>query len=380
MHPTAAIEPLNAPLLSRVWQGLCLIALLAMLALVGEHLPGQGLSFCSGAGCREAAGHPSAVVLALPAPLWAVALYVLLLFCSPARWHEEGRGWLALAGLLLLAASTAYYLPIMERDLVTPCRFCLAAHGCHLLLLLVALGALRRHPAAFPVAIPGAGIFLLPLLALLAGHLVLARPGSPPPVDKASLRQTVAPSFDRYHPALAHQRIAGGEDAVYQLTIIGSLACGHCRDLLAQIETLPEKTLARVSFSFIPFPLCERCNPRAGLASRDRTERCQLAAATIAAQRQGRFWLWYHQVAAAPGRMQRQLLPLAEQTPSWPTVDAVVLQLADVPVAVVPTLLWQGIPLPATAGATPLAQLLRTLMDIERESRSPAADPESCGC
>jgi len=349
-----------------------------MSVLAWGTAPGRAVLFCAAdSGCGAAARHPAATWAGLPVAVWALALYLLLWPCGPDRWFDAGRRLVAGAGVGLLTVASAVYLFIMERDLLEPCPWCLAAHAAHGGLAVIMLHQWHRRPV-IAAAPPPARIAIPGLLLLLAAFIWQGY--DTPPIDasslRPSLRRAIAPDFDRFFPAAAEEYIAGNAGRPYQLTIIGSLACRHCRALLSGIEQLPENLLDRLGIAFIPFPLCSHCNPKAAPQTAARIERCVLASQTREAQRQGRFWQWLHTVDRAPGRVLRRLRTAPVDTDR---LRADLHRLRPIPIATIPTLLWQGRILPSEASSLDVPTLVRMLLDIEADIRAAIPPVDSCG-
>ncbi len=385
------------------WQMLCLLAMALMALLAIEHLGKAGglvstlCRFQAGLSCAEAMGHPAANVLSLPVPYWAIAYYTILLYNGPQCWQDRLRYWLS--GLMVggLILSTLIFLLIMERDLAKPCPLCLATHLCHLLLLLTLVTAGRAPCRTLPLGAsePRPLPLALPLLILLLSALLTLRQQG---VEQTSARERslmapellsslVADEYDRFFPARPEHRIGGAAQAPHELVIIGSLSCGHCRNLIRTIPALMAGTIAsRLAISFISYPLASGCNPllktEQGLGA-DGAAECRLAVKTLLAQQQGNFWSWFKEVDQAPGRSLRQLrqqaVPEAERAQWGVSLGPQLDPVAAIPIQALPTLLWQGRKLPASFGGLPLPQLIQGLMEVERRGAQPTEESD-CGC
>lgn len=377
------------------------MALMALLAI--EHFGKAGglvsalCRFQAGLSCAETLGHPAAIVLGLPVPYWAIAYYTILLYNGPQCWQDRLRYWLS--GLMVggLILSTLIFLLIMERDLAKPCPLCLATHLCHLLLLLTLVTAGRAPCRTLPLGAsePRPLPLALPLLILLLSALLTLRQQG---VEQTSARERslmapellsslVADDYDRFFPARPEHRIGGAAQVPHELVIIGSLSCGHCRNLIRTIPALMAGTIAsRLAISFISYPLASGCNPllktEQGLGA-DGAAECRLAVKTLLAQQQGNFWSWFKEVDQAPGRSLRQLrqqaVPEAERAQWGVSLGPQLDPVAAIPIQALPTLLWQGRKLPASFGGLPLPQLIQGLMEVEGRGAQPTEESD-CGC
>lgn len=383
------------------WLLFCTLAAIAMLLLAGEHLYSRAVNpshdlcaIAKGWGCRETLQHPWAIFLKLPTALWAVALYSLLFQLGPATWSIKlDRKWFALLLTGLLGAASIAFVITMERDFVVPCPLCLLAHLCHLLLLGIALVAsrstsreLRTPDKAFPrtvALLPAAAVLLIGAMLTIWGNSRQEERSRLRALADPALRGTVlAQNHDRFFPASPEQIIAGPSDSGNRLTIIGSLACRHCRALLSAIETIPREMLTATSICFVPYPLAGACNPaakKAGLP--EYIERCRLAERTLQAQADNTFTTWLATVNHAPGRILRRMqteTPASQHARSEQLAGQIAIA-NTIPVRRIPLLLWNGRPLPSFLNSIPLAILLRHLT-AGTEPTSADTDPEDCDC
>ncbi|MEW6219981.1 MAG: vitamin K epoxide reductase family protein [Thermodesulfobacteriota bacterium] len=376
----------------RLWLAATGLAMGCMLVFWAEHLLARtllpGLDLCTlGAGwsCREAASHPWARIGPLPAAAWAAIIHASLFSLGPRSWADRNsHRWAGLLVGLLVVASLAF-LVVMLRDLSSRCPLCLTAHGCHLVLLAILLA--NPRPRGLLLSRPeAAGRPWRPALALLVLALGLAAWSS----DVAGQRQLTAAlasprllapilqgEIDRHYLAAPWQRIAGPAQGQQELTIVGSLACRHCRQLLAQVPALPLPLRDRIAIFFVPFPLAPACNPAA--TGDPQPERCLLAEKTRAAQEEGRFWPWLAEVDEAPGRILRRLAAQPPAGRPWsPALTAQIAAANEVPVPAIPLLLWNGQKLPPALATVPLADLLPALLAVEEDKLKDAPPVDPC--
>lgn len=374
-----------------VWRLALIVAACAAAGLVWEHVSGRSMYFCevAGGGCLEAVNHPLSMILGVPAAVWSMAVYPLLWACPPSRWRCLSFRLTALLGSIILLAGSLFYLYIMYRDMVVPCPLCISVHISHLLLFVVVCRYFfvnRRggvvadaRPLSRVCSIPVSVLvsLLIPLLGYvltvgISGTRSLTMPLS---ALEPMLSRSINPDYNNYFPSRSYEFVAGSRSAPYRLTIIGSLACRHCRRFLRGLADLPLRVKSNISITFIPFPLCSRCNPRADNSTALRVERCLLAARTLARQRAGKFWPWFRLVDEAPGRVQRRLLGT---TKDYRIIKDSMTSLAGIPITAIPTLIWQGHILPPLTDMD-ARQLLTILLKIEAKIRRDTPPVDNCG-
>ncbi len=385
-----AINSLKSHWAAAIWRLALIVAACAAVGLVWEHMSGRSMYFCEvvGGGCLEAVNHPFSMILGLPAAVWSMAVYPLLWACPPSHWRQLSCRLTAVLGSIILLSVSLFYLYIMYRDMVLPCPLCITVHVSHLLLFVVVCRYLfvnrrsgvanaRRLPRVWSIPLPVLISLFIPLLGYvltvgISGTRSLAMPLS---ALEPLLNRTINPDYNNYFPSRSYEFVAGSRAAQYRLTIIGSLACRHCRNFLRGLTNLPLRLKEKVSITFIPFPLCSRCNPRADDSTAPRAERCLLAARTLAWQQEGKFWPWFRLVDEAPGRMQRRLFGT---TKDYQIIKDSMTTLTGIPIAAIPTLIWQGHILPPLADVD-ARQLLTVLLKIEAKIRRDTPPVDNCG-
>lgn len=188
--------------------------------------------------------------------------------------------------------------------------------------------------------------------------------------------------FDRYYLEKNYHHIAGSNDAKAGLTIVGSLACRHCRRILQEIDRLPEEYLRKVRISFIPYPLASACNQRVRQEKDSHPERCLLAEQTIEALKKGEFRAWLAQVENAPGRILRRLRRQGVDKTTWDTdLTSMIDKTNSISVTSIPYLIWEGQKLPPLYGTLPLEDLIARMLRLreDRKNKQPES-VEDCDC
>jgi len=373
----------NTPrVLQTLWFASLALAALSMLLLetgqIYRIVGDPSFDICSLAGnqgCRQVFGHPWSAVLYLPVPFWGLAFYAFIAGLGPSTWQNRSSFRFAASLVVLLLLSSIFFLYIMRRDFVEMCPFCLMAHFCHLLLFIILVAGFlqSKSPENNKTSLTFQSIFA-PLLILLIGSITTIWVNEQKAHqriihavnDGAMFRTLFYGDFERYYPAAEYQLIAGKSEARHQLTIIGSLACGHCREILLQVEELPSRITEKTRIAFVPYPLSPACNPRVKINSNENIERCRIAELTLTAQQKERFWAWFSTVNKAPGRVLRGLRKEAKlRTELWNSeLTKQVEAVNEMPVTSIPFLIWEGQKLPGASTAIPLPELLDQLLRV----------------
>lgn len=378
-------RPSSYSLLASIWRLCVLIAFLAMFLLGWEHIQMQAFDanfdlcrLTTGLGCREAVFHPWARIAFLPAPFWALVVYVVLFLIGPERWRNIAHRQLAAVVVGFLSLVSLVFVVVMVRDLSSPCPLCLLAHAMHFSLAVLTVLLFRQGvPEHFSggAAPFSSGIWALPLLVLVGGYILSF--WAMQQEDTARLKSILTgeamtsvilnTGVDRFYPAAPEQLIAGNPKAKIRLTIIGSLSCVHCRKVISEIYELPPRLLNQIGVEFVPFPLAAACNPRANAAAGRHPEQCRLAEDVLNAQRHGNFRNFFVEVSRAPGLAQRRFdnFPDAAGT-LGPQLLEQIRQVNAIPVTAIPCLLWDGQKLPSELNALAVQPLLEFLLEVRK--------------
>jgi uncharacterized membrane protein len=381
----------------KLWIFTLWLALLFMSLLGVEHFYSRAVDpsfdLClirQGWGCREVINHPFSRFALLPIAIWGIAVYAIGLMLGPVTWHRKSCRLITVFLVIFLCAASAFFLFIMRRDLVDLCPLCLGSHICHLLLLILLIAGLSKMPSLSDVeSLPLKKLLFAPLMILLAGYMITSwtvqRTGESRLARNATKGSLIASvlneDFSRYFPAHNYQLIAGDVQSSRTFTIIGSLACRHCRDLVASIKKLPDTIRQEIGIFFVPYPIAPSCNPRVTGQDELNRERCVLAEGTLLAQKEGLFWPWFEKIHDAPGAMLRSLRQASPAEHNWSTALSAQIEAAnEIPVDSIPLLIWDGLTLGSAGSTVPLLELLSYLMETQkkRTSSTPVDDCIDC--
>jgi uncharacterized membrane protein len=385
-------------MMQRLWLIAVGLAVLFMAALWGEHFYRQVASpsfdlcaIATGWACQDALQHPWSKLALLPVPIWAIAAYALALRLGPSTWGRRLFRYLAFLFVSVFLVASGVFLYFMAMDLANLCVLCLGAHACHMVLAaLLIFGSRLSSPSVPASASPPVSAYLLaPLLILLAGYGLTAwanqqenrRALAHYLMEDDLLPGVLRWEFDRYYPERPFQQIAGSKEAHNQLTIIGSLACSHCREVLRAVPHLPDQIKKEVAIFFVPYAYEGDCNARSkqnGENRRHAPELCLMAEHTLQAQEKGDFWDWFQEVEGAPGRIIRRFRVKARDRMEWsPGLTAQIAASKDLSVTALPVLLWNGQRLPAIVNTIALPNLLPYLLGQQNKLEVNPPD-ESC--
>ena len=268
---------------------LCLVlCLVAAGVLAGQHLHLFAAPGCGGGGaCDRAAASAWG---RLPLVGWPLSCFGLAWFAALlAGWitaYRDAGVSSAFRALVLLGAagSTVYVVAMLAGGF--PCPYCMAVHAGNLVFLLVVLQAPRASDRPLARLGPAATAFAAVTLGLVGadawaqGRLEAER--------LASTRQIIASATpspsDRPaegHAAFEGRHRRGPEVSPIRIVTFLDYACGFCRQVEEQVETL------RLEYDFVSasikhYPLCRDCNEQQDttLAGHENACRAALAAET----------------------------------------------------------------------------------------------------
>ncbi|MDH4232526.1 MAG: vitamin K epoxide reductase family protein [Nitrospirota bacterium] len=385
-------------MLQRLWLMTVGLAILFMALLWGEHFYRQVVSpsfdlcaIATGWACQDALQHPRSKLALLPVPIWAIAAYALALRLGPSSWGRRLFRYMAILFIALFLAASGVFLYFMAMDLANLCILCLGAHACHMVLAALLILGYRLNITSSPgVSVPPVSAYLIaPLLILLTGYGLTLWAGQQEnrrALTHYLMKDDLLPGvlrweFDRYYPEKPVHRIAGSKDARSQLTIVGSLACSHCRDAVRAVMVLPDQLKKEVAIFFIPYAFegdCGSPSKESGKNRRRAPELCLMAEHTLQAQESGGFWDWFQEVDGAPGLIIRRFRKEARNRKEWSRELAAQIAAArDLSVTSLPLLLWNGQKLPAIVNTIALPDLLPYLL---KQQDKPGGTPQDESC
>ncbi|MFH1465539.1 MAG: thioredoxin domain-containing protein [Pseudomonadota bacterium] len=282
--------------------------------LAHQHLVTDGVpSVCNVSAtfnCDEVNKSQYSEMFGIPVALYGFGFYFAVAFGAALR--RLGRARLGgLPRLLVLAgvSSLGYsaFLAWASHQLGTWCLFCISMYGINVMLMVAAVLALLRPVLLEPAQPPHDAPFLSTVLGLagdrslsvmLTGGIAcfvlsfLVYKGASgqatagDPNDPANLG-------NYYHQPAGQVQLTGEEpvygnpDAPYLVLEWADYGCPYCARAGAEFKKLIRED-PDVQLRFKDYPLSSQCNPVMSVDMHPTA--CNAAAATVCAQRQGRFW------------------------------------------------------------------------------------------
>jgi protein-disulfide isomerase/uncharacterized membrane protein len=248
----------------------------------------------------------------VPTALYGFGFYFAVAFATATR--RLGRANLAGLPRLLLAAGVcamgySAFLAWVSHQLGTWCLFCISMYGFNLLLLGAAVVALRwpgvlrpglPAPASpFGATLLGLGgdrslsvLLTAGIAAFVLSFLVYTGQKNQMKCGGGAVDLDTLAAY--YHlPAQPSIKLRGDEavlgdpEAPYLILEWADYACPHCAHTGAEVKKLVREN-PTIQLRFKDYPLSTQCNEF--MEADMHPTACQAAAATVCAQRQGRFW------------------------------------------------------------------------------------------
>jgi protein-disulfide isomerase len=277
--------------------------------LRGELLGGPVCSDQGAFNCHAVTASRWSAPLGLPLALWgmlgyAAVLALALLARQGGAWEARALRLIAALAVVFVCADVALF-GLMVFVIRALCVFCLLTYLLNLTLLVVALAALpaprgaalRQVPAAAASLLrpapegPGAMFWALSLVSVaavaglhlsttFAAHGTLAG-------RRQQLREFLA-NQPRVSLKTSESPRVGSASAPLQLAEFSDFLCPACQRASKMNRIILAGHRANASFVFKHYPLDTACNP--SLPRMVHPGACQIAAASMCAQEQGRFW------------------------------------------------------------------------------------------
>lgn len=282
---------------------------------------GDGTPF----GCGHVLTSRWATWFAVPVSLPAIAIYLITLgatlLISAPQTPRQRFGWSLLTGLATLIGGAAiWFVGLQLLSLGNLCYYCLALHGCGL--LLAGFVAWRLPQVLIgkiaPAAAIGSGGFLglLGLTALIGGQWFFAPPPGEMHITKVSTvnfpidigprsgtdaTATGLPTTDSSrkpeHPWPHRQLsllagnvtldmydypVVGNREALQPIVEMFDYTCPQCRELHALMRQVHDEFGEDLALVLVPVPLNPRCNQYATTNHEDHATACELARIALA--------------------------------------------------------------------------------------------------
>jgi protein-disulfide isomerase/uncharacterized membrane protein len=260
--------------------------------------------------CDEVNRSEYSELFGIPVALYGLGFYFAAAFAVALR--RLGRAKLGgLPRLLVVAGagSLGYsaFLAWASHQLGTWCLFCISMYGINALLMAAALISLLRPGSLKPVQPAPEAPFFSTLLGLggdrslsvmmtggiacfVLAFLVYKGASAPAAGGDATDLDTLA---SYYHQPAGQVQLTGEEpvygkpDAPYLVVEWADYACPHCAHAGSEFKKLIRED-PDIQLRFKDYPLSSKCNPV--MTADMHPTACEAAAATVCAQRQGRFW------------------------------------------------------------------------------------------
>ncbi len=232
--------------------GLGFTGILLYQSMTGVAIAGCGVR----KSCDVVLASDWSVWLGVPVTIPAFGLWLFMLVAAAGGWLRP----LRYAALLATAAGVWFvYLQVVKVQ--TLCPYCMAAHGCALAMLVLALVGVQR--------IPWGGVLLAGVcMVVLAGGQVLVTP-QPKPIRLVTHGQLKI-NTERL-PVL------GSRDAPHLFIYFFDYTCVHCRETHAVLMKARERYGDQVAIALAPAPLDASCNPLLTETHDGNREACALA-------------------------------------------------------------------------------------------------------
>jgi protein-disulfide isomerase/uncharacterized membrane protein len=284
-------------------------------------------SIAFGLSCDSTLLSQSFWFLDVPLAGWGVVYYVVLLelWIAGAALRVQFQPQADVASLLIASAGACGSVALVSAIIrlgIAACPFCLLIHGCNLLLAPLiwiasgqSLGGMARRIRSAAGWFWGAdddrsglgawrvSAFLNALLVGLLAYqwlyvkvelLRADQVGLTPP--QAIAKYEAAPTVDL--DVRREDARLGAAGAPAELVVFSSFQCPGCRQFAKHVHELRERFGEQLTIVFKHYPLSSECNSR--LRSERHPLACPMARASVAAQRQGRFWEFHDQLFALP--------------------------------------------------------------------------------
>jgi uncharacterized membrane protein len=250
-----------------------LSAFLLWGSLTGQRLPGCGLE----SGCGAVTSTRWAYLFRVPVSLPALALYAGILFATVSvdratqpSTQRALRRFLAAAGSALLGAA-GWFIALQIFVIGAICPFCMAAHGCGLVVGSVLLwSTLRNHAGgAGGTGTSGSGgrfvLAGLSAVALLVAGQIVYRPKTFAVSSSAELAARKVPRKIQLHGGafqldLGDVPLLGTPEAPCVIVHLFDYCCPHCRALHPLLMEAYRNMSNRVAIANLPVPMATNCN------------------------------------------------------------------------------------------------------------------------
>ncbi len=249
--------------------GLGISGYLLYLAMTGQTAPGCGEGV---GGCGDVLSSRWSQVLGLPVSLFAFAAYALILVTSihagtnRPKQHRDG-AW-SIIGFVGLAAglSALWFIALQFFVLRHVCYYCMAAHGCSLVIAGIALVRSRG-------LLPKLGG--LPIAAMIAIQLLTPSPATPlPTIDHGS------PMFGNFNPHA--MPTLGNPDAPSVMALLYDYNCAFCREAHVQVADAVAHFDGQLAVVMLPTALDTACNQHVQNPNPHSATSCELARLALA--------------------------------------------------------------------------------------------------
>lgn len=246
--------------------GLCIAGYLLYFALSGQAAPGCGEGQ---GGCGKVLSSRWSKVLGLPVSIFATGSYLVVLAASihagPRNPQNHRDGAWRIIGFVGLAAgvSALWFIGLQLVHLGELCWYCMAAHGCSLVIAAISFVRARGRLPKFGV---------VPAAALIALQLFITPPA--PTIDNTTPRIANLDPHD--FPTL------GDPDAPHAMALLFDYNCGFCRQAHRMAADAVERYDGRLVCIMLPTALDPACNRHVKRANPHSATSCELARLALA--------------------------------------------------------------------------------------------------
>ena len=309
-------------ILAAIGLGICLyLYSLHVALLMGEVKSGPLCGADGGLGCQSVASGPYSSMMGLPLATWGAVFYCILAllgFGGVIFWRDSGRVFLRWAFFLTILgfAFNLYLAYTMVFRIQAICWLCVTTYAINLLIILSLVKNVLKEPkpraplrAIFPGTKDAQGIDLYyrnAIKGLLIGAILFA---SVVGVGGSQfISQTLTGDdrerLEKLKTHLAKQQIRAvvadnrpvmGSDAG-EVTVVefSDFLCPYCAKASKYLKLAESSSHDYARFIFRHYPLDTSCNR--GVSSNIHPGACLLAAGSVCADEQNRFWE-YHDIA-----------------------------------------------------------------------------------
>ncbi|XAM00697.1 hypothetical protein OT109_04760 [Phycisphaeraceae bacterium D3-23] len=244
--------------------GLVISGYLFVLAAKGVAPPGCG----EGAGCADVLASRWSKVWRFPVSAPAMVVYLVTLAASlhagpSSTQTQRDKSWRILNIAAVAAGGSALWFIYLQLFVLHEvCPFCMAAHGCS---LIIAFAALLHGPRLLPlVGLAGVG-------AMIAAQVLLAPPAT-----------TVNPQVRFTLPDPAVSPTVGDPAAPHTIALLYDYNCHHCLVAHEHLRAAIDRYPGQLNIILLPTAIDPACNPYVEQQSYGSRTSCALAQLALA--------------------------------------------------------------------------------------------------